>query len=104
MSRQGKCFNSWFLSQVGDPGFSKQNASVRPGAGKFSLGNVKMKQFQEGNVSVPPWPQLETFPLLAVPPEGAGEGQGEEGGRTKPPSLHPQRFHGSSHNPHYWKK
>lgn len=81
----------------------KQNASVRQGAREFSMGNVKTQQFQR-EMSHCPHPQSPEPPRCwQCHPRGQGKGRGREGGRTKPPSLHPQRFHGSSLYPHYWK-
>lgn len=59
---------------------SKQNATARQGAREFSLGNVRTKQFPEGNVSLPPIPRAWSLPAAGSATRG---GWGRAGGERE---------------------
>lgn len=66
---------------------SKQNASVRQGAGKFSLGNVKMKHFQREMSHCHHPHSPEPSRCWQCHPRGLGKGRGREGGQSPHPSI-----------------
>lgn len=103
-SRQGKGFDSQspgFCHRLEILDFKAKCQRATRSQGIF-FGKCQNAGVPEGNVSVPPSPEPPR--CWQCHPRGWGRaGGGREGGRTKPPSLHPQRFHGSFLNPHYWK-
>lgn len=106
-SRQGKHFDSQsrgFCHRLEILDFEAKCHRATRSQGIF-FGKCQNEAISRGKCLTAPHPQsLEPPCCWQCHPRGLGKGMGREGGRTKPPSLHPQRFHGSSLNPHYWKK
>lgn len=77
--REGKCFDSpslGFCHRLEILDFKAKCQRATRSRGIF-FGKCQSQALAEGNVSLPLSPQPGASPLLAVPPEGAGEGQGE---------------------------